>query len=262
MGSNSIFCFKYVLIAAIRCRYSIWWFVVFAWIDDLWVIHDPSHSNQLGVSLMKNPAELGLINPQRVQLPQGLVNNCQPRHQPDAEIYNAIRLGRFSPRPLIPIPLATTPVANWTAVNPEGFHQEAIYDLGDAQGEVSGELVRKGRNAYVSSSRLHQCEAFTKADARFVKMQRTRKSKRGHDLLGFAQAELEEATMQVASIESQIAFLKKALKQRHVGKLRISKKKKAYAKINLPLLKKQLPKWKKKLRKFTRIVAKYDAKTE
>lgn len=207
---------------------------------------------------MKNPDELGLINPLRVQLPKSLVKNCQPRHQPDGEIYNAIRLGRFSSRPLIPIPLATVPVLNWTAVNPEGFHQEANYDLGDVQGEVCGDLVSRGRNAYLSTSRMHQSEAFTKADARFVKMQRTRKSKRGSDLLGFAQAELEESTMQVASIESQIVFLKKALKQRHVGKLRISKKKKAYAKLNLPLLKKQLTKWKKKLRKFTRIVAKYD----
>jgi len=210
---------------------------------------------------MKNPAKLGIINPQRSELPKGLAENCQPRHRPDPQIYRAIALGRFVPQPLVPIPLGSTPAAIWTAVNPEGAHQGAVYDISDAAGEVSGELARKGRNALFTNARLHQCEAFTRADARKVKMQRTRKTKRGHDLLGFAQKEVEEATMQVASIQSQIDFLKKALKQRHVGKLRISKKKKAYAKANLPLLKKALPVWKKKLRKFTRIVAKYDTET-
>lgn len=205
---------------------------------------------------------LGTINPLRVATPRQMVQSCTPRHCPDAGEFIARVHGRFNPSPLTPLPEATTVVAHWKAWGPTNKLEDATSDIADVLSEESGELIRRGRNIYFSQARLERAQAFARADARFIAMNRTRKSKRGNDLHGFAESELQEATMQVASIESQIAFLKKALKQAHVGKLRISKKKREYAKVNLPLLKKQLTKWKKKFRKFSRIVGKYNPEPE
>lgn len=219
------------------------------------------HNNPSGVFRMES-IDLQVINPERNPTPKVIVESVTPRFRFSLAIYKAKLHNTLVPRPGIQPKPPTDVLMVWRAWNPAKTLQVASFDVADVQAEQSGDLLRRGRNIYFSQVRMERAQAFSKADARVVAMHRTRKTKRGNDLLGYSKAALEEAIMQVASLESQLVFLKKALKQRHVGKLRISKKKKDYAKVNLPKVRKALPKWKAKVRRLERVLEKFQPSAE
>lgn len=216
-----------------------------------WVIHQPFSLDPLESLVMQ---DLEVFNPERNPIPSNILDNANPKFRPSKEEWKARRAGKFQPSPMTPLPEGTLPFACWKARGPEGSLETASVTLADVQAEISGELIRKGRNIYFSKARLEQAMAFSRADARFVAMHRTRKGKAGDSSLGNAEAALEDAIFQISSIESQIIFCRKALKQKHIGKLRISKRKRDYAIKTLPSLKKARTRCKRVIKKYERLI--------
>ena len=205
---------------------------------------------------------LPVINPERTPTPKGILESATPKFRFSLETYKGKMHNTLVPRPGIQPKPPTDVLLAWRAWNPTGSLQVASFDVADVQAEESGDLIRRGRLIYFSQPRTAQAQAFSRVDARVVAMNRTKKIKRGKDLLGYSLEALEETKAQVASLESQLVFLRKALLQRHVGKLRISKRKKNYAEVNLPKVEKALPKWRSKLQRLERVLEKFQPAAE
>ena len=205
---------------------------------------------------------LPVINPERTPTPKGILESATPKFRFSLETYKAKLNNTHLPSPGIQPKPPTDVLLTWRAWNPTGSLQVASFDVADVQAEESGDLIRRGRLIYFSQVRMAQAQSFSRVDARVVAMNRTKKIKRGKDLLGYSLEAFEETKAQVASLESQLVFLRKALKQRHVGKLRISKRKKNYAEVNLPKVEKALPKWRSKLQRLERVLEKFQPAAE